>query len=63
MSATEPDGVGPNQAGTPAEQHSGDPTAAPQAGPPLVGGVEATDRPGDIPFDQAAAEHENPALE
>ena len=26
-------------------------------------GAEATDRPGDIPFDQAAAEHENPALE
>jgi hypothetical protein len=26
-------------------------------------GSESPDRPGDIPFDQAAAEHENPALE
>jgi hypothetical protein len=26
-------------------------------------GVDSTDRPGDIPYDQAAAEHENPALE
>jgi hypothetical protein len=64
----------PDSAGAPAEAQSTQTSAAAQSSPENSGvpassavaensGVEATDRPGDIPFDQAAAEHENPALE
>ncbi|WP_431277515.1 hypothetical protein [Leifsonia poae] len=64
----------PEGAGTPAESQAPAASAAAQAAPENSGattdpavaensGVEETDRPGDIPFDQAAAEHENPALE
>jgi hypothetical protein len=64
----------PDGAGNPAETQSPDASAAAQSAPENSGvqdgsevaensGVEATDRPGDIPFDQATAEHENPALE
>jgi hypothetical protein len=35
------------------------PTNAPAGGVPAA---DSGDRPGDIPFDQAAAEHENPDL-
>ena len=37
------------------------PTNAP-AGAATTDDKDAGDRPGDIPFDQAAAEHENPDL-
>ncbi|MFF1573069.1 hypothetical protein ACFVWR_09990 [Leifsonia sp. NPDC058292] len=80
MTPTEPDGAGPNQAGTPADPASAGASAAPGAAETISaarpqaentgigsvdgdGDAESTDRPGDIPFDQAAAEHENPALE
>jgi hypothetical protein len=71
MTPTDPDGVGQNAAGTPADDTTGTSAPAPGAAETLTAdappaentGVEATDRPGDIPFDQAAAEHENPALE
>jgi hypothetical protein len=55
QATTQPDAAGDQTGG---EQTGGEQTAtAPDAT------SDATERPGDIPFDQAAAEHENPALE
>jgi hypothetical protein len=57
---TQPDGATADAA----QQATTQPDAA---GDQTGGAPDATtdsgDRPGDIPFDQAAAEHENPALE
>ena len=46
----------------PAEAPPVDPTAAPADAEPGVDQAAPGDRPGDIPFDQAVAEHENPEL-
>ncbi|KQR54352.1 hypothetical protein ASF88_06045 [Leifsonia sp. Leaf336] len=46
----------------PAEAPPVDPTAAPADAEPGVDQADPGDRPGDIPFDQAVAEHENPEL-
>jgi hypothetical protein len=56
QAATQPDAAGDPTGG---EQTDGAQTSA--TAPDAT--ADATDRPGDIPFDQAAAEHENPALE
>jgi len=72
MTPTDPAGAGPDRAGTPPDAQNGQPGAAPGPGAAETvsaarpdaenTGVDTTDRPGDIPYDQAAAEHENPAL-
>jgi len=58
----------PEETGQPAGTAT--PSAAAESAPENLGvatvdaesETNSTDRPGDIPFDQAAAEHENPAL-
>jgi hypothetical protein len=62
---TQPDGTTADAAGQPTTQPdaAGDQTGGEQTATAPDATSDATERPGDIPFDQAAAEHENPALE
>ncbi|WP_223690864.1 hypothetical protein [Leifsonia poae] len=54
-------------AGSSPEELGDEPTVVPASTTPATpesdGEQVDTDRPGDVPFEQAAAEHENPALE
>jgi hypothetical protein len=78
MTPTDSAGAGSTEAGNPPDALSAGAGAAPLVGAAETiqaehpgaentgverTSAESTDRPGDIPYDQAAAEHENPALE